>query len=127
MEHDKTKNEEIVIFQKNILTPIPDYKLDMELISRINSVCEEIMKDKDKDYGGSWQADGLLSAHLNTKRKWDRIQNLFMSGFDNTQVNDETILDTLLDLRNYVTLYISFLIRKDPNMSEVFKELEHKE
>ena len=119
----RNKDVEFVKFRKDLLEAIPGYKFDLETIEKIERVCKQIMVAKDKDYGGSWQKDGLLSAHLNLKRKFDRLHNLFMSGFD-TEVGDETVLDTLIDLRNYTTLYLKFLTKKDLNYFVILDDLD---
>lgn len=106
------KEEDFIKFKKALLEPIPDYRLDMDTIGVIEEACKDLMRKKDKDYGGSWQQDGLLSVHMNLKRKFDRLHKLFLEGF-NPSVEDETVLDTLIDLRNYTTLYIMFMVKKD--------------
>ena len=115
--------DNIVVFDRDMLEPIENYKMDKKLIVLIDNISNSIMVTKDEDYGGSWQADGLLSVHLNTKRKFDRVHKLFMSGFTNS-VLDETVLDTLIDLRNYATLYISFLVRKDSNKMAALNDMK---
>lgn len=111
-----------VMFLKELLTPIKDYNFEPDLVDKIEGVCKKIMIEKDKDYGGSWQKDGLLSAHMNLKRKFDRLHTIFLNGFS-TEVADETVLDTLIDLRNYTTLYISFLTQKDDNFNTLMENL----
>lgn len=113
-------SEAHIYFKKSVLEPIPDYKLNIELLKKLEDKCLGLMREKDADYGGSWQTDGVLSVHMNLKRKFDRLHNIFKNGF-NTNVDNETVLDTLMDLRNYTSLYIMFLATKDKG---ILKELE---
>jgi len=112
-----------VCFDKDLMSQIENYNVEevLEFLDKLHSVSQKITKEKDEDYGGSWQKDGLLSVHLNTKRKWDRLQNIFENGF-NVNLETETALDTLIDLRNYVGLYTFFLSKKYPEQFQKFLE-----
>lgn len=115
-------SKEKVVFDRDLLSEIENYSLNnnLELIELIDKFCIELLKRKDSDYGGSWQKDGILSAHLNTKRKFDRLHNIFLNGL-NFDTQDDTVLDTLVDLRNYVTLYIVFMVNKDVNLKKLLE------
>jgi hypothetical protein len=101
-----------ICFDKKLLEQIQNYNIEDVLlfIEKLDEESRNIIRSKDKDYGGSWQQDGILSVHLNTKRKWDRLQNMFENGFQTPE--NESIMDTLLDLRNYLSLYIYFISDK---------------
>jgi len=114
-----------VAFDENLLEPIENYKLDeeaLELLRELEVKCSQLMIKKDRDYGGSWQKRGIMSVNENSARKWDRLQNLFKNGFS-IEVKDETVLDTLMDLRNYVSLYIYFMLTKNPELLKQFKTI----
>ena len=102
-------------FDKKLMEQIEDYHIKDVLVflDTLHKTSQKITEEKDKDYGGSWQKDGLLSVHLNTKRKWDRLQNIFENGFE-MNLESETVIDTLIDLRNYVSLYAFFINKKYP-------------
>lgn len=102
---------------KELLKGIENYdaKDIVKFMDIHHSVKKRIFKLKDKNYGGSWQQDGLLGAFLNWKRKIDRLLNMFKSGilFDSvSNISNETVNDTLLDCENYNTLFLYLMFRK---------------
>lgn len=114
-----------IAFNKALMEEIPDYKMDSETkrtLERLEQKCMNILEAKDADYGGSWQKDGIFSVHFNLKRKFDRLHNIFKNGFK--QESGESALDTLMDLRNYVSLYILYMLHKDPELLKEFDELK---
>lgn len=121
MSNEKTKSQ--VCFDVESMEQIQNYDIKdvLSFLEKLNSASMKITESKDKDYGGSWQKDGVIGVHLNTKRKWDRLHNLFQNGFQN-DLKDETVMDTLVDLRNYVGLYIYFMDKKNPGMLQSFLE-----
>jgi len=113
-----------ISFDEELLKEIQGYSLEknMKLLHKIEQISLSVLEKKDADYGGSWQKDGVLGAHLNMKRKFDRLHNIFMNGFD-TKLDEETVMDTLLDLRNYISLYIVFMCNKNPEYLKALEDL----
>jgi hypothetical protein len=82
-----------------------------------------LMEAKDKQYGGSWQKDGLMGAFMNTKRKIDRILSQWESGAilePNDTADGDTILDTIEDTIAYLELYTFLLFRHGTRTKKQF-------
>lgn len=109
--------EEFVVFPKEYFTDIENYKsADVVILMRkIQAASLNLFAIKDKDYDGSWQKDGLVSAFLNLKRKFDRLESQFKNGFTG---DAENIGDTLIDLQMYSLMNIYFLYEKDDQVKE---------
>ena len=110
--------DEYTLFWKKITKGIDKYDT-AELVKWMEEDLQrrlELLKDKDKHYGGSWQKDGMLGAYINLKRKIDRIQHMFLKGtiFDFDDSLEENIYDTLQDLQNYTAMF-SWLREKKKN------------
>ena len=72
----------------------------------------EIFSKKNKDYGDHFVNYSTEGAYMDLLRKWRRIETVFKNG--ETNVDDETLKDTLIDLANYCIL-TSILIEKKEN------------
>ena len=88
-KYEKTLKDKVetVQFNKELMSEIKGYKFDSETkmtLCRLEEKCMSILEAKDADYGGSWQKDGIFSVHFNTKRKFDRLHNIFKNGFETT-------------------------------------------
>lgn len=70
---------------------------------------EKVIREKDRDYGGSWMKRGGQGAFMMLARKWDRIAKQ-MEQFQTIEVaiksdkRPEGILDDIRDLRRYLIL-----------------------
>lgn len=68
----------------------------------------EVVKNKDAEYGGSWQQRGGRGAYFMLARKWDRIQNITQDGaldlFELVSENTADIVDDIDDLIGYLLL-----------------------
>ncbi len=69
-----------------------------------------VLRNKDAEYGSSWQKRGGVGAFMMLARKWDRLEtqckehgwDIFKACEDATKM--EVALDTLADLRRYLLL-----------------------
>lgn len=91
-----------------------DFNNIYEAIKTVAKDRWNLMKEKDRSYGGSWQQDGFLGAFINLKRKIDRLLNHYKSGdiFSplSSSSDGEQIIDTFVDMINYAEMNIAFLI-----------------
>lgn len=77
----------------------------------ITKTMAETFIKKNHDYGNSFEQsldeEGLAAARIRMGDKWNRFKNL-SKGVD-SQVNDESLIDTLLDLANYSIMTVMWL------------------
>jgi hypothetical protein len=80
----------------------------------------QIVLEKDKSYGSSWKKRGGVGAFMMLARKWDRIENMVQEDkwdmfktLQRTHANQEseTLLETIRDLRQYLLLVESEVVR----------------
>lgn len=71
-------------------------------INRIDMECNKILRDKNESYGNSYKTDGFVGLVLRMGDKLMRLKHLEKNKLE--IVVNESIRDTLLDLRNYTTL-----------------------
>ena len=80
----------------------------------ITKTMVETFIKKNHDYGNSFEQsldeEGLAAARIRMGDKWNRFKNL-SKGVD-SQVNDESLIDTLLDLANYSIMTVMWLNKK---------------
>jgi hypothetical protein len=112
-QYDKMK-EKIIQIPASLMNPIPDYdsKLMRVFLEVYNSSKMDLFLEKDRQYGGSWQTDGYLSAYFNLKRKIDRVIQKFKNGTLWVFTSDSTgeaNIDTFMDLENYSAMNAAFL------------------
>lgn len=109
------KNEKgDLVIPKEMLESIEMYTTDnayLFLTKVSEAICVQF-SEKDADYGGSWQTDGLPSVHFNFKRKVDRVITQFKNG-TMTSGNGENIADTLIDMATYSMMYLFYMYEKD--------------
>lgn len=114
-----------LVINKVFLEPIEGYsseEMEKEMI-RIAALAMRIFRSKDKDYKGSWQRRGILSAQMNFERKTDRVVAMFNQGALTTTNTNENIVDTFVDTSVYSLLYLVYLCKKDPNVRKQLDEL----
>lgn len=84
-----------------------------QLIRPILTADADMLEKKDEQYGASWAKRGGVGAFMMLARKWDRLENIVENKYNwdifaairaETGQGDEAILDTIRDLRNYLTL-----------------------
>lgn len=82
-----------------------------ELVKQHEKICEQLnitYEMKNKDYGDSFsksiQEFGNVAALTRMFDKWNRIKQLSMSGTNH--VKDESLIDSCLDLANYLIMYV---------------------
>ena len=70
-----------------------------------------VLKQKDREYGGSWLRRGGVGAFMMLARKWDRLENavgqeqLLLPVLRNADLEARlSIMDDINDLRNYLIL-----------------------
>jgi len=70
------------------------------------------LRDKDKEYGGSWCKRGGPGAFMMMARKWDRVEHAISSVSLKvalaSDTREEGILDDLGDLRRYIILVLAW-------------------
>lgn len=67
----------------------------------IEGICV-LQEEKEKVYGVDWKRFGLVSSMFNVFRKFIRLRTMWNRGWKPSE--DDTRLDTLIDLMNYVIL-----------------------
>lgn len=81
---------------------------DYALIQRLADTDVEVLKQKGLGYGRSWLKRGGVGAFMMLARKWDRIENIAKdNGYDiftALQMEEESVLDDIQDLRRYLLL-----------------------
>lgn len=102
----------------NVLTNLKKiYKMDDEKKMRLlHNIMRRNFVKKNKDYGDSFKksADkwGMVSPLIRMEDKLNRATTLLTEN-RNPLVEDETIIDTLLDLANYAVMSVMYLKRED--------------
>ena len=84
---------------------------NFDYISKHKEICDklnEIYEQKNNDYGDSFsksvQEFGNVAALTRMSDKWNRIKNLSMK--DTQCVKDESLIDSCLDMANYLIMYV---------------------
>ena len=85
----------------------PDRVKQME---QVQSICLELFKRKNKDYGDAFAKFGVIGILMRIEDKIQRSLSITKNGVN--LVNDETIRDTLLDLHNYAAMGVMLLDEK---------------
>lgn len=87
-------------------------------VFRFREIVDEMAKTYEKknhDYGDSFGISvrkyGKIAALTRISDKFNRIENLILNG--NTQVKDESLKDTLLDLANYAVMTVMAIENND--------------
>lgn len=82
------------------------------LVDRMRSLTDNILATysrKNADYGNSFgksvERYGLISALTRMSDKWNRLETLILNG-GNRLVNDESLIDTLMDLATYCLMTV---------------------
>lgn len=100
----------------------------MDKIERHKELCEKlnnVYKQKNKKYGDSFgvsvQKYGLIAALTRISDKFNRFEQLILSGSNGT--SDESLIDTCLDAANYFIMTVIELENADSNEDDepVFK------
>ena len=96
----------------------------LEFVPDVAGNIIETLKQKDADYGGSWQSRGGIGAFMMMCRKWDRIENMAKENpekydiFDLLNKNTGDVMDDVDDLIGYL-----LLIRGHHNMRQEIQRL----
>lgn len=81
----------------------------MNLYNSIVDNMKEVCNQKNKDYGTSvqdtYEKFGDISYIVRLHDKWNRINSLMEKG--KAEVKDESIDDTILDMANYLLLWLT--------------------
>lgn len=111
--------------QSNIdLTVEPLSHLELLTAVAISDVL--FLEERDKTYGSSWKKRGGVGAFMMLARKWDRIEQIMQKPhdvpgtdfahaydiFEQCEMNVGNVLDDVRDLRRYLTLAESELLRR---------------
>lgn len=86
---------------------------------QITDWLHETYKAKNKDYGNSftetYEELGHVAPYLRVTDKYKRIRNLVHNGIDNIEVKDEKMLDTILDMSNYLIMWAMEIMEEEQN------------
>lgn len=113
-------------------------KYEKDTVVRHGEICDvlnALYERKNRDYGDSfhksyidWEnaikrrfatpGGGLMMASVRLGDKYKRFTELALSGAENYQVKDESIVDTLADLANYAIMTIMELQDKELETGE---------
>lgn len=92
---------------------------DIDRFEAITKKMHNIFKKKNHDYGNSFEQslneEGLAASRIRIGDKWNRYKTLSKPKVD-TQVNDESLRDTLIDLANYAIMTIIWLDKQNGNV-----------
>lgn len=97
-------------------------------------LCFELMKAKSVKYGKSWRKRELIGACLNLERKLDRFNNELTKMMRDGEAAymspenigaDDGIMDQLMDMVNYATLIMTYLMEKDMASSFVRDKINY--
>ena len=80
-----------------------------QAIKQIEEECFDIMYKKNRDYGDNISQHGEEGVIIRLYDKMCRLDNLYHKG--TAEVVDESLEDTILDMRNYLTILI--LLRRN--------------
>ena len=96
---------------------MPDYLAWLENVT-VADVTE--IREKDKQYGGSWQKRGGTGAFMMLARKWDRLEEYVENNCNydvfkaiETDPRKEGVLSDIGDLRRYLILVEAYIIAKN--------------
>ena len=86
-------------------------KVNENVIKMLLNDMAETFAVKNKKYGNSFEVSldkyGLIAALTRMSDKFNRAENLILNNDNGTE--DESILDTLLDLANYCVMTVAYL------------------
>jgi hypothetical protein len=112
-------DKDCLVIHKDLLKGVDDYSTDevYHFISNVMPAAANLFRSKDKDYNGSWQNKGILSAQSNFERKVDRVVAQFYNG-TMTSSNVENIADTFIDSAMYSFMYLFLMYKKSPEIKQ---------
>jgi hypothetical protein len=100
----------------------------LELLDYLHKVERDIMERKAHDYSGDADCNknikacerlGIVSAERGVLvRLMDKFQRINQLLDNEAQVKDESIFDTLVDLRNYAAILYDLILEKRPNSGQ---------
>lgn len=73
-----------------------------------------VQYSKEGTYGDSWRKRGELEVFFNLARKFDRLENIVLNG-SKDEVG-EPYVDTVGDSANYGLLWMTLILRQDPDL-----------
>ena len=126
---DEASDQADIDLLHDILEDLPNYKslmasdesdnpygLDLITLHAIRMILQE---SKDAGYGKSWAQHGEAGVWLNTVRKIDRLKTLALLVLSGSEKVTEDIrvslVDTLIDLANYVDMWVSYIAKIRPD------------
>lgn len=74
----------------------------------------DLQQEKEEVYGVDWKRFGLVSVMFNIFRKFIRLRTIWQSGWK--MGNDDSRLDTIIDLLNYLLLCVTFHAESFPEI-----------
>lgn len=74
-----------------------------EICERLNNIYKKKNADYGDSFGKSFEKHGLYASVIRLEDKFNRFENLIKN---EAQVQDETIVDTLLDMANYAIMTV---------------------
>ena len=79
---------------------------------KIHKEIYSLLKIKNSDYGDTWQKFGSAGAFISLSKRFYRIKNILLN---KTEINNESIEDSLKDLINEATFLILLLREEKKN------------
>ena len=89
-------------------------------LQNIQSVALQLFTKKNNDYGNSFETHGLIGILVRIQDKINRCLSITEKCVQ--LINDESLLDTLLDLHNYSAIGLMFLDYNKETNKEMHKE-----
>ena len=90
--------------------PLTENEFLVERMKTLANYMVSTYSRKNKDYGNSFgksvERYGLISALTRMSDKWNRLENLILNTNGSRMVNDESLVDTLMDLATYCLMTI---------------------
>ena len=74
----------------------------------IQEKCREVFRKKNSDYGDAFAKQGIVGIFVRISDKLSRYTNITKKSIE-ISVEDETLIDTLLDLHNYAAMALILL------------------
>ena len=83
----------------------------VEQMQKIQNVCLELFKKKNKDYGDAFAKFGVIGVLTRIEDKILRSMNITNNGVN--FVDNESLRDTLMDLHNYAAMAVMLMDEND--------------
>ena len=79
-------------------------KEHLQVCDLLNTIYQQKNKAYGNSFGDTYREFGNISALTRMSDKWNRIKNLSLNNID--KMNDESLVDSCMDLANYLIMYV---------------------